>query len=182
MRRIPPFVAIALVIGSGFADGKDEKSRRPFAITDLPPVYAATLGPILATPATISFSATDPDLGSAAGSATSTVTWSILNGRDNKQTWTLTAQAGGASFTGCATIPASAVTVTCASTSVTGGGGTGSCSGPVALSTSPQQVAGGLEGNDYTVTLNFRLTDRWRYVAATAPSCTLTLTYTVNAP
>jgi len=105
-----------------------------------------------------------------------------VSGHDNKQNWTLTAQAGAASFTGCATVPASAVTVTCASTSVTGGGGTGSCSGSFTLSSSPQQVAGGLEGNSYTVTLNFKLTDRWRYIAATTPSCTLTLTYTVNAP
>ncbi len=181
MRRIPPFVAIALVIGSGLAHGKDEKSRRAFAVTDLPPIYAATLSTITATPATISFSATDPDLGSVAGSTTSTVTWSLTGGNKN-QSWTLTVQAGGASFTGCATAPAAAVTVTCASASVSGGNGTGSCNGPFTLSTSPQQVAGGFEGQNYTVTINFTLTDRWRYIAATTPSCTLTLTYTVNAP
>src|SRR5712692_3642398 len=102
MRRTPPLVAVALLIGSGLAVGKDEKPRRPFAVTDLPPIYAATLSPITATPATISFSATDPDLGSVAGSATSTVTWS-LSGANRNTNWTLAVQAGGTSFTGCAT-------------------------------------------------------------------------------
>ena len=46
----------------------------------------------------------------------------------------------------------------------------------------PQQIAAGAEGdgtNSYTVTTNFTLAESWRYVANS--SCTITLTYSVNA-
>jgi hypothetical protein len=53
----------------------------------------------------------------------------------------------------------------------------------VPLSTSAQQVASGNEASGsnkaYSVTLNFTLADSWSYIANS--SCTLSLTYTVNA-
>jgi hypothetical protein len=45
------------------------------------------------------------------------------------------------------------------------------------------QVASGSEGfgsSNYTVVLNYELTDSWEYIANT--SCPLIITYTVNAP
>jgi hypothetical protein len=73
--------------------------------------------------------------------------------------------------------------VTCNTAMVSGAGGTGTCSGSLPLSTSPQQIAGGAEGdgtNSYSVSVSFTLAESWRYVPDSA--CALTLTYSVNAP
>ncbi len=94
----------------------------------------------------------------------------------------MSVQATASTFSGCSTVPVSAVTVACATASVDGGGGTGSCGAPFTLSTVAQQVAGGVEGDGtqfYLVQLNYTLAESWRYVAS--PSCAVTLTYTVNA-
>jgi hypothetical protein len=91
-------------------------------------------------------------------------------------------QAPSASFPGCSTVPVSAVTVTCSSATVSGGG-SGSCGGPVVLSTSAQNLATGTEAflsATYTVNLTFTLTDSWKYVAQLSPPCSLTVTYTAN--
>ena len=185
MRRLFPPVTIALLLFRGLAQGEDPKIRRPLAVTGLPPIYATSLGSVTASPSTVSFSATDPDLGTAPGNSQATITWTESAGNPIHN-WTLTVR-GGSSFSGCSTVPASAVTVTCTSASVSGGGGTGTCSAPFALSAGGQQVAGGLQGNNtqtwtYTVTINFTIADRWSYVAQQSPPCTITLTYTVNAP
>ena len=127
---------------------------------------ATSLTPVSAAPSTISFAATDPDLGSVSGSSASTVSWTTTGGSSGS-TWNLKVQAGAGSFTNCATVPTSAVT---AST----------------LSTSGQQVATGHESTGasqpYSVSINFTLADSWAYIAKTSPACTLTLTYTVTAP
>ena len=186
MRRFSPFVAIALLFSPALAAGENPSPRRSPVVgaAPLPPVLAATVGTVTATPSTISFNATDPDLGSVAGNSPATVSWSVTGGNNNSN-WTLTVQAAATSFTGCGTVPVSAVTVACSSAAVSGGSGTGVCSGAFSLSTPPQQVAGGIEGNgtrSYSVNINFTLSDRWRYVAALSPPCNITLTYTVNAP
>jgi hypothetical protein len=85
-------------------------------------------------------------------------------------------------------VPASAVGVSCSSASHTGTRPTATCQsgGPFTLpSTAPgQQVASGNEGSagshNFTVVLNYQITDSWKYIANT--SCPLTITYTVNAP
>jgi len=143
---------------------------------------ATTLGAVTASPATISFAATDPDLGPFTGSSSATVSWTTSGGAAGS-TWTLKVQAAAATFASCATVPTSAVTAMC--TGVAGGTG-GACTGGsgFALSTAGQQVASGKEatgiGKSYSVTINFTLADSWSYIAKS--SCTLSLTYTVTAP
>jgi hypothetical protein len=140
----------------------------------------ATVGTVSASPATISFTATDPDLGSVSGSAASTVSWTTASG-STTSTWTLQVQAAAASFTSCGTVPTSAVTATCGSVT---GGSSGACKPAITVSTTAQQVATGKESTSlnapYSVTLNFKLADSWKYIAKS--SCTLILTYTVTAP
>jgi hypothetical protein len=141
----------------------------------------ALISGLTATPGTVTFAATDPDLGSVSGTS-STVTWTALGGLP-VQTWTLSVQAPASAFSGCATVPVSAVTVSCSSASATGIGGTATCGGPFTLSTSSHQVASGAEGTasgTYTVKIAFSLADSWKYVAASA--CTLILTYTAVTP
>jgi hypothetical protein len=146
------------------------------------PPAATSLASVTASPSTISFTATDPDLGSVAGSSASTVSWTTSGGSSGS-TWNLKVQAGAASFTNCASVPTSAVTATCSSVT---GGSSGACSAAITLSTSGQQVATGHEANGgsqpYSVKMNFTLADSWAYIAKTSPACTLTLTYTVTAP
>jgi len=141
---------------------------------------ATTLSAISASPATISFTATDPDLGPFAGNSSATVSWSTSGGSAGS-TWTLKVQASAATFASCGTVPTSAVKATCTGVA---GGSAGTCGAAVNLSTSAQQVASGNEasgaGKAYSVTLNFSLADSWSYIANS--SCSLTLTYTVTAP
>jgi hypothetical protein len=106
----------------------------------------------------------------------------VLSG-SHLQNWSLSVQAGSNTFVGCPTIPISAIHVNCGTTYVSGGSGTGACNGSFPLSTSAQQVAGGAEGDgtqSYSVSVNFTLAESWRYVANSG--CTITLTYSVNAP
>jgi hypothetical protein len=130
----------------------------------------------------ISFGASSPDLGEVSGSSAGSLGWMVMAGY-HLRNWTLNLQAGSNSFLGCPTVPISAVRVSCVATSVSGGGGTGACNGSLPLSTTPQQIAGGAQGDgvrSYLVTLNFTLAESWRYVANSA--CTITITYTVNTP
>lgn len=135
------------------------------------------------SPATVSFTATNPvSAPTDAGSSAATVSWSNLD--FNSGSWNLTVQASSTAFTSCATVPISAVTVSCSSVSATIGG-TGSCAAPFKLSTSPQVVASGNQGiltYDYSITLSFTLTDSWKYIAETSPSCSLSLSYAANVP
>jgi hypothetical protein len=149
----------------------------------------ATLSTPKATPATIQFTANQPGTGTpVAGNSSATVTWTLTGGVRNN-TWTLSVYANSTTFTGCTTVPASAVGVSCSSATVTGGSGaTANCQsgGPFTLPTTApgRQVASGHEGNaassPFTVVLNYQFTDSWSYIANA--SCPLTITYTVNAP
>jgi hypothetical protein len=141
-----------------------------------------TLGSVSATPGAVSFQATNPDAGTVSGSSQGSLTWMVLSG-SHLQNWTLSVQAGSTAFVSCPTIPVSAVKVNCSTAMVSGGGGTGACSGSLPLSTSLQQIAAGAEGdgtNSYSVSINFTLAESWRYVPDS--SCAITLTYSVNAP
>ncbi len=141
-----------------------------------------TLSALSATPGTISFQAANPDLGMVSGSSPGSLTWMVLSG-SHSQNWTLSVQAASSAFTGCETVPVSAVRVSCGAATVSGGGGTGACNTAFPLSTTAQQIAGGAEGDgtkNYSVSINFTLAESWRYVPNS--SCPITLTYTVNAP
>ena len=180
MRTCILIVAVILAGGTGSARvsnrhlGWSRSSRMNLAF--------GTLGSVSATPGTISFQATNPDLATVSGSSPASLTWIVLSG-SHLQNWTLSVQAGSSAFVGGPTIPISAVRVNCSTATVSGGAGTGACSGSFPLSTIAQQIAGGAEGdgtNSYSVSLNFTLAESWRYVANSA--CTITLTYSVNAP
>jgi hypothetical protein len=140
----------------------------------------ATVSSVSAAPGTIGFQAANPGQGVVSGSSPGSLTWLVSSGSVLKN-WTLSVQAGASSFSSCPTVPASAIQVNCGSATA-GGGGTGSCSGSFPLSTTPQQIAGGLQGNgtnSYSVSINFTLAESWRYVANS--SCILSITYSISA-
>lgn len=173
-------LAAVLACGTGLA--RMSNLRGGLSLQSRLRLALGTVGSLAATPGTISFQASNPDSGMVSGSAPGSLGWLVLSG-SHLQNWTLSLQAGSNTFAGCPTVPVSAVRATCATASVSGGLGTGSCGGPFPLSTTPQQIAGGAEGdgtNSYSVSINFTLAESWRYVAN--PSCTITLTYSVNAP
>jgi hypothetical protein len=177
-RRI--LILAALVCGTELACMASFRASlfAPFRL----PIALGTLGSLSATPGTLSFQASNPDAAMVAGSSPGSLTWRLLSG-SHLQNWTLSVQAGSSSFAGCPTIPVSAVQVSCSTAHVSGGGGTGACGGSFPLSTTLQQSAGGLEGdgtNSYSISMNFTLAESWRYIAN--PSCTISITYTVNAP
>jgi hypothetical protein len=174
-------VILAAVLASGTGLARVGSRHAGFHPSSMK-LALGTLASVSAAPGTISFQATNPDSGTVSGSAPGSLTWMVLAG-SHLQNWTLSVQAGSSAFVGCLTLPISAVRVNCGSASVSGGNGTGACSGSFPLSTATQQVAGGAEGdgtNSYSVTINFTLAESWRYVANSA--CTITLTYSVNAP
>lgn len=142
------------------------------------PLATTTISGDTVTPATITFTATNPTgTPVVSGSAAAVVTWKT--GTPKGGAWTLTVNSSGTDFSSCTTVPASAVTVTCSSVT---GGTAGACSGATALSTSATQVAGGTEGagtTTYTVNLGFTLADSWKYIASSL--CSLSLAYTITA-
>ena len=143
-------------------------------------ISLGTVNSLLASPSSISFQASNPNGGVVSGSSPASLSWAIPDG-SNLKTWTLSVQADSSTFSGCPSIPISAVVVSCGSASG-GGGATGTCSGSFPLSTTPQQIAGGAQGdaaNSYFVSANFTLAESWHYVAKS--SCSITLTYSVNA-
>ena len=182
----------ALLLTGGLARGQKTRlaPRRPnptipLDSSDSPGVPMVTSLSGMSATGTIQFNANNPGSAIAGGSAT--VKWTISGGASGN-TWTLSVYANSTTFTGCSTVPASAVGVTCSSASHTGTGATSSCQsgGPFSLPTTApgQQVASGNEGNSsshtYTIVLNYQLTDSWEFIANA--SCPLTVTYTVNAP
>ncbi len=178
---------VVLLFAQVIVRGDNKQKRVATVSTTRSPAALTTIALFNVTPSNISFSATDPDFPTVAGSAPSTATFNLLGGAPSR-IWTLSVQASGSTFSGCTTVPVSAVTVTCSSAVVSNvGGSTGSatCSPSASLSTTPQQVASGKEGTAgdfYTITTNFTLTDSWKYIAATTPTCPITLTYIFDAP
>ncbi len=162
------------------ACAQNKRAYRPAAVTGREPLFATVSG-VTATPGAISFSSPDPDTGTVALTP-AVVSWTASDG-NNARNWILAITAGSASFTGCATVPASAIQVTCSSVEPIGGSGT--CSNSFPLSAAYRQIAGGVQGDgarNYTVNVAFTFTDSWRYRAALSPACTLSLTYLVIAP
>jgi hypothetical protein len=173
------------LVGAQKAAGRQVRSGRGGQSRDASAQPLATAGSLTATPSTITFAANNPG-STVAGNSSATVKWPVTGGFLG--TWTLSVYANSSSFAGCATVPASAVSVQCNSATANSGFlSSASCSSSsfVTLpSTAPGlQVASGSEGfgsSSYTVVLNYELTDSWEYIANT--SCPLIITYTVNAP
>jgi hypothetical protein len=167
-------LSIAVLLAA--AAGNPVLPVRPRAVTATPKAAAAPATVyMLATPATITFQATNPDNPLVAGNSAATV-YAFYNA-SKAQAWNISVQASAAKFTNCSTVPASAVTVTCSSVS---GGAKASCGTAVNLSTTSQIVASGTEAAGqtlYNVNLTFTLTDSWKYIAELSPQCTVSLTY-----
>jgi hypothetical protein len=171
-----PLLTTVFLAAAAPATAAGGATVRPAIIVAKPKVTSIRTA-LAASPATITFTASNPDTTpSVSGSGPVTLTWGTTGGLASN-TWQLSVSAP-ASFSTCSNLPASAVTATC--TTITGGAGT--CGGPVPLSTTGIQVASGNEqpGNrDYSVVLTFTLADSWTYLPSTT-SCSLTLTYTVT--
>jgi len=146
---------------------------------------ATTISALTVSPGLISFNATAPGA-LIAGSSTASVSFTINANKSN--VWTLSAGTTSTTFPGCLTVPTSAVSVRCASASVSGGkGATSSCSAAnftqmpsvlpgivVATGGEPQS-----QSASYSISLLYQLADSWQYVPNVCP---LNITYTVNAP
>ena len=146
--------------------------------------FAVNPAVVTATPSTITFTSPDPDTTPTSGSSVSTVTWTMDG---NNKTWSVTAHATSASFTGCTAIPVSAVQFSCSGfTNLGGGTKNGGCvSGTFTLSTTPQTIASGTaQGNGSgtsSFTASFTFTDAWKYPASPGSTCSISINYDVTA-
>ena len=180
-------MAVWLSVTVLFAAAGRPMAPRPPALQPRPRTVSARPAAgdfsLTVSPATVTFTATNPDSAAvASGGAGASVSWQSRDGKAG--TWSLTVQAGAPGFSNCPTVPIAAVTVFCAS-AVTNAGRSGNCSPPFALSTLPQVVAGGNQGMttfSYAVTLSFTLADNWKYIAETSPPCSLSLSYAATVP
>lgn len=151
---------------------------RPSLAASVPLPLAVADFTLNISPATVSFTAADPDSPLVAGSSTTTITWLAKSDKDSPMSLELYSAA--TTFTNCPDVPISAVIVTCQSALIGGGSGTASCGAVSPLSTTRTTVASGAQsaGNrSYSVTLSYTLTDQWKYIARTSPQCTLNITY-----
>lgn len=142
----------------------------------------AAISSYSATPATISFAATDPD-GAPVSSSPSALLSANINGGVTTLTWNIRVRAAAANLTGCSkSIPVSAVTVATCSASATGGG-TANCQTPFTLTTAYQVLVSGMEGaGAFSITTNvtYTLAESWSYIGTSTP-CTVTLNYNLTA-
>jgi len=169
----PVLLLSGILLGSGV---QPHAPNVPAAVILKPQVVNVTQ--VSVSPASLSFTAANPDSSPlVAGSSSAVVTWKTTGGSVTSP-WTLRISSPD-TFSSCATVPASAVTVSCAS--ITGGSGA-TCGGASTLSSSAVQIANGLQSNGsttYSVSLTFTLQDSWKYIASSL--CALTVSYTVTA-
>ena len=150
-----------------------------------PGAWAVTvaIGVFTATPSTISFQMTDPDVGSVNGNAPAIVSWTFLGVSLLNTPWNLKVHAATPQFTGCTQIPLSAVKAKCTSAAILNIlGGSATCNGEFTLTTTPTQLASGLAAVSlllvsYTARIDYSIDDSWKYVPSTCP---LSLTYTLS--
>jgi hypothetical protein len=171
------YIAAFLASGSGKPAPK-VPAPRPGLAAAAPQPQAAANFTLNIIPASVSFTATDPDSPLVAGSSTTTVRWTVAG--TFFQAWSLSLSSAATTFTNCPTVPISAVTVTCSSASVDGFIGSATCGAASPLSNSSVTVASGRNGfttTNYSVTLSYTLSDQWTYIARMNPQCTLNITY-----
>jgi hypothetical protein len=181
-----PWILIPVLLGGGAQRGTERPTPRT---RQRPALVHRQIAPdndrgiaLIATPAVITFSATNPDAAGVPGNAVATVTWRA-NG-DRGQPWVFTVRADSASFESCPRVPVSAITVSCSHASVDNGG-FGVCSPAAPLAASPRIIAAGSEGSasaSYQINLAFTLADSWKYVAQLNPPCSISLSYTAYVP
>ena len=148
------------------------------------PVMAASTtitGPTI-VPASIDFTASDPDAAPIGGSSVANVIWGMQGGLPSSD-WALRIHSASPALLLCPDVPASAVTLRCTALTLAGNGNPkGNCAaGAITLSTTPQTVASGSRtggSSNLTATIAFTFNDSWRYPAN--PSCSLDLTYTIT--
>lgn len=176
-----------LILGGGLACAQKQSGggHQPSVVVPPSLIGMSVVSMMHATPSTIPFTANNPGNEIVSGSA-ATITWSLTPGGTGRS-WNLSAVAMSSKFSGCITVPATAVALKCVSASVTGGGlASASCSVAsfthISNSLPGLRVAGGTEGSatahNYTVVLSYELLDSWRY---TANTCPLNVSYTVDA-
>jgi hypothetical protein len=137
----------------------------------------------IVTPAGATFAASlDPD--ATVAPVSSTAQWYIRNG-NIFQNWTLRFHANSATVINCPKVPLSAFRVACVSVTSPVLGSGNCVAGSMPVTTSPQTLASGmllLLSGTYTAGLRIEFTDSWRYPAALAAGCSLSLSYIVDAP
>jgi hypothetical protein len=150
----------------------------------LPAVALSLFSNFQVLPATVSLVSNDPDATPTPGSAT--VTWNNLLGLLTSS-WTLSVAANSSLPLNCPAVPSSAFSVKCSSISVSGIAlPTYACAGPVALSTTYQTIASGIDGTvltlgaTHTVSVAVGFADSWKY-PVTGAACSLSLMYSLVA-
>jgi hypothetical protein len=146
-------------------------------------MWASDVQSFLITPAGATFAASlDPD--ATVAPVSSTAQWYIRN-TALFQSWTLRFFANSAAVINCPKVPLSAFRIACVSVS-SPVLGSGSCvAGTVPVTTSPQTLASGtliLLSGTFATALRLEFVDSWRYPAALAAGCSLSLSYIVDAP
>jgi hypothetical protein len=192
MRKCILFAAtVVFTFSAGMAWAQKPPASKSQPIPSLPSASQSILNygftavsQLRATPSTISFMANNPG-STIAGASVATLSWNITQGRSG-QTWTLRVGATSPSFSGCTTVPVSAISFKCVSASVDGGGQSSAGCNMTSFTNLPNTlpglpVASGNEGSasshNYTVVLSYQLTDSWRYIAN---SCPLNVSYSVD--
>lgn len=143
----------------------------------------STISSFTVSPAGATFAASlDPD--ATVSPVSSTAQWYLRMGAV-VQSWTLQVNANSATVLNCPKVPLSAFRITCVSVTAPFLGNGACTSGSLPVSTTSQTLASGsqiLLGGTYTVTLQISFTDSWRYPAALASGCSLSLSYVADAP
>ena len=175
------FLVLLLTGGAAGAASNPLPVAPVFPLPRIAVGYLATaVSGLMVSPNPTSISATDPDNNPMPNSSSVTVVWTQTGG-SHTGTWNVKVATPSS---GCATVPISAIKVTCDSITATNtlGGWSGSCSAAAALTITGTQIASGTEGNptsrNIIITMHYTFADSWKYVGGT---CSPVLTYTVTA-
>jgi hypothetical protein len=171
--------ACCVVAAALAAHALAEEPKRMEAVV-IPLAAPSQVQNLRVVPAGVTIMSGDPD--AAPPPQAVSILWNGGPG-SNPGPWNLSVRAASSGFSNCPAVPLTAVTVTCNSATVSGGGGTATCAAAAGLSTHPVPVAGGLQGHgnrNYIVNLTLSFADAWRYPATVSPQCLLSLSYTVD--
>ena len=168
----------ALMTGILLLPGGDRVARRPTAGVARPAATGISL--YVVTPANVTFATANPSTTPAVAGSSAVTIFFVLSGGSSARTWNIQLKSSTNTFAGCTTVPVSAITATCGS--VAGGTG-GACASPFAMSPGGAQLATGSESDGlgvYLVTINFSLSDEWKYLPALCTPQTFDYILTAN--